>query len=100
MRFVSSDVGFLKTFWAREAKQAALISSITQKDEGAILYGYPVIQTKNPHSAQLRANLGAPSFWLKVILEIKHSLILLLTDRLTSHSNGVSRLNVQVCVIG
>ena len=21
--------------------------------------------TKNPHSAQLRANLGAPSFWLK-----------------------------------
>ena len=39
--------------------------------------------TKNPHSAQLRANLGAPSFWLKVILEIKHSLILLLSDRLS-----------------
>ena len=38
--------------------------------------------TKNPHSAQLRANLGAPSFWLKVILRSKHSLILLLTDRL------------------
>ena len=47
MRFVSSDVGFLKTFWARESKASCrLISSITQKDEGAILYGFPVIQIR------------------------------------------------------
>ena len=48
------------------------------------MYGFPVIQIrKNPHSAQLRANLGAPSFGCVVILEIKHSLILLLADRLS-----------------
>ena len=37
MRLVSSDVGFLKTFWARASKsKLTLISSITQKDEGAV----------------------------------------------------------------
>ena len=39
--------------------------------------------TKNPHSAQLRAKFRRTIVWLKVILEIKHSLILLLTDRLS-----------------
>ena len=47
MRLVSSDAGFLKTFWARESKASCrLISSITQKDEGAVLQGFPVIRTR------------------------------------------------------
>ena len=95
------DVDF-ENFLGKRASKAScrLISSITQKDEGAILYGFPVIQIRKSAFCSTSRKFRRTIVWLKVILEIKHSLILLLADRLSSHSNGVSRLNVQVCVIG
>ena len=48
-----------KTFGQESKASCRLISSITQKDEGAILYGFPVIQHEKIRiPAQLRANLA------------------------------------------
>ena len=44
------------------------------------MQGFPVIRTRK---IRILLNLGATIVWLKVILEIKHSLILLLTERLS-----------------
>ena len=62
MRLVSSDVDFL-LFGQEQQKQAGrLISSITQKDEGAVFARIPVIRTRK---IRILLKLGATIVWLE-----------------------------------